>query len=285
MTRDPADGPEAATAHLAGRLNGFEPQVALVLGSGLGGLADRVAGGVRIPCAEIPGWPRPTVEGHAGLLVAGELEGVPVLVLRGRAHLYEGHSPDRVALPVRVAARVGARVLFVTNAAGSLRRSWTPGEPMLIADHINVAGANPLVGPPRPRESRWPDMARCYDPGLRRALRETARENGLLLHEGVYACVRGPSYETPAEVAMLARLGADAVGMSTVPEVLAARALGLRCVGVSWLTNHAAGIGGAPLRHEEVLEAGRRSAGDFERLVLAGLRRMARIGRGGPANR
>ncbi len=277
MTRDPARGPDpagAAAAHLVRRLDGFEPRLALVLGSGLGGLADRVARGARIPCSEIPGWPRPAVEGHAGLVVGGELEGLPVLVLLGRAHLYEGHPADRVALPVRVAARLGVRILFVTNAAGSLHRRWIPGEPMLIADHLNLAGANPLVGPTRRGESRWPDLASCYDPGLRGALREAALREGLPLREGVYACVRGPSYETPAEVAMLVRLGADAVGMSTVPEVLAARALGVRCVGVSLLTNHAAGISAAPLRHEEVLESGRRSAERIERLVLAGLRRI-----------
>lgn len=280
MTGDPArdaDGVAAAAGFLARRLDGFEPRLVLVLGSGLGGLADRVTGGARIPFSEIPGWPRPTVEGHVGLVVAGELEGLPTLVLRGRAHLYEGHPGERVALPVRVAARLGARILFATNAAGSLRRRWAPGEPMLIADHLNLAGDNPLLGPTRRGESRWPDLSGCYDPGLRRALREAARSEGLLLREGAYACVRGPSYETPAEVAMLVRLGADAVGMSTVPEVLAARALGLRCVGVSWLTNYAAGLAPGPLRHEEVLERGRRAAGRFERLVLAGLRRIAEV--------
>jgi len=278
VTARSGPGPDpvgAATAHLADRLGGLEPRLALVLGSGLGGLADRIGGSVRIACSEIPGWPVPSVEGHAGLVVGGRLEGVPVLALGGRAHLYEGHSPARVVLPVRVAARLGAEILFVTNAAGSLHHRWVPGELMLIADHLNLMGANPLVGPPRAAESRWTDMAGCYDAGLRRAVREAARCEGLPLREGVYAGLRGPSYETPAEITMLSRLGADAVGMSTVPEVLTARALGVRCVGVSCLTNHAAGISAAPLRHEEALEAGRRAAERFQRLVVAGVRRMA----------
>jgi purine-nucleoside phosphorylase len=269
------DAVRVAAGHLARRLGDLEPRVALVLGSGLGRLVRRFDEAVRVPCAEIPGWPVPSVEGHEGLVVAGRLAGLPVLGLGGRVHLYEGHEPDLAVLPVRVAAELGARILFVTNAAGATRRRFAPGDLMLITDHINLMGANPLVGGAREGEARWPDMARCYDPGLRELVRAAALAEGLRLQQGVYAGLRGPSYETPAEVAMLARLGADAVGMSTVPEVLAARALGVRCVGVSCLTNHAAGVSAAPVRHEDVLEAGRRAAESFERLVLGTLRKLA----------
>ncbi len=277
---DPGASPLAdeqrAVRFLADRLDEFRPRVALVLGSGLGGLLDRCEAAVRLPCREIPGWPVPAVEGHAGLVVAGRLAGVPVLGLAGRPHLYEGHSPARVALPVRVAARLGADTLFVTNAAGSVRARLSPGRLLLIADHLNLMGASPLAGPPRPGEARWPDLLGAYDPGLRALVRRAARAAGIPLAEGVYAGMLGPAYETPAEIAMLARMGADAVGMSTVPEVLAARAAGLRCVGVSCITNFAAGIGPGPLRHDEVLQTGRRVAEPFGRLVLGSLGALAR---------
>jgi len=271
--------PADAADFLAGRLGGLEPRVAIVLGSGLGGLADRIGDAVRVPCAEIPGWPASGVEGHAGQVVAGRLGGVPVLGLAGRAHLYEGHAPSSVVLPVRVAARLGARTLFVSNAAGAVNPLFEPGDLMLISDHINLMGRSPLAGPPEPGEPRWPDVAGGYDPGLRDAVRETARAERIGLREGVYAGMLGPSYETPAEIDMLRRLGADAVGMSTVPEVIAARALGIGCVGVSCLTNCAAGVSPGPLRHEEVLETAREAAETFERLVLRSLPSLAAAAR------
>lgn len=270
-----SDPAHAAALHLAERLGSFRPRLALVLGSGLGGFVGRLADAVRVPCEDIPGWPRPGVEGHAGLLVAGEVAGLPVLALSGRVHLYEGVTPRQTTLPVRVAAGLGAEILFVTNAAGSLRGRWCPGDLMLIADQMNLCGVNPLVGPTPEGAARRPVMADCYDPALRAAVREAARSAGIPLREGVYAGTLGPSYETPAEVAMLSRFGADAVGMSTVQEVLEARALGLRCVGVSCITNHAAGISSAPLRHEEVLEAGRRAGERFETLIVTSLRSLA----------
>ena len=279
--------PDAARAadFLSGRLRGLGPRVAVVLGSGLGGLADRVEDAVRVPYAEIPGWPASAVEGHAGEIVAGRLGGVPVLGLAGRAHLYEGHAPDVVVLPVRVAARLGARTLLVSNAAGAVNPLFEPGDLMLISDHVNLMGRSPLAGPPRDGEARWADMAGAYDPELRGAVREAAAAEGIGLREGVYAGMLGPSYETPAEIAMIRRLGADAVGMSTVPEVVAARALGVRCVGVSCLTNYAAGASPEPLRHEEVLETTRRVGETFERLVLRSLPALASAGgpTGGPA--
>lgn len=270
-----APDPARAADFLAGRLRGLEPRMAVVLGSGLGGLAGRVEDAVRVPYAEIPGWPASAVEGHAGEVVAGRLGGVPVLGLAGRAHLYEGHAPDVVVLPVRVAARLGVRTLFVSNAAGAVNPLVEPGDLMLIIDHINLMGRSPLAGPPRDGEARWADMAGAYDPELRGAVRKTAAAEGIGLREGVYAGMLGPSYETPAEIAMLRRLGADAVGMSTVPEVVAARALGIRCVGVSCLTNYAAGVSPEPLRHEEVLETTRRVGETFERLVLRSLPSLA----------
>lgn len=276
-------GPARAAEALADRLGGLEPRVAVILGSGLGGLAGRFEDAVRVPCAELPGWPAPGVEGHAGQVVAGRLEGIPVLGLAGRPHLYEGHAPEVVALPVRVLARLGVRVLFLSNAAGAVNPRFAPGELMLIADHVNLMGRSVLAGPVREGEARWPDLAGCWDPELGRAMRQAAREGGIPLREGVYAGMLGPSYETPAEIAMLRRLGADAVGMSTVPEAVVARAAGIRCVGVSCLTNRAAGVGTEPLRHEEVLETGRRVAATFQRLVTGSLEALARAAASGPA--
>jgi len=276
-TRRAGGEPDAARAAeaLATRLRGLQARVGVVLGSGLGGLADRFEDAVRVPYGDLPGWPATGVEGHSGRVVAGRLSGIPVLGLAGRAHLYEGHAPEVVALPVRVLARLGVRVLFLSNAAGSVSPRLDPGELMLIADHLNLMGRSVLAGPAREGETRWTDLAGCWDPELRRVVRETARAAAVPLREGVYAGMLGPSYETPAEVDMLRRLGADAVGMSTVPEAITARALGIRCVGVSCLTNRAAGMGAEPLRHEEVLETGRRVAATFERLVLESLEPLA----------
>ena len=249
-----------ATDAVAKRLGSIQPRVAIVLGSGLGFLADEVGGAVRIPYSQIPGFPQPTVAGHKGELVAGALEGIPVIVQAGRFHLYEGHSAAVAALPVRVFAELGVGTLIVTNAAGGVRRTFRAGSLMLIADHINFMWRNPLTGPPEPGEERFPLMHEPYDAGLRAHARAVAREAGIALEEGVYAGLLGPSYETPAEVRMLERLGADAVGMSTVPEVVAARARGIRCLGFSSITNPAAGLTGELLSHQDVLAMGKEIA-------------------------
>jgi purine-nucleoside phosphorylase len=240
------------------------PRAVLVLGSGLGGAATGMEDPVRIPYAEIPGFPASTVVGHSGALLAGRWEGVEVVVMQGRFHLYEGWSPERVALPLRVLSRLGADLVVLTNAAGGIRPGWQPGDLMLIADHINLMFRNPLIGPVATGEERFPDMSNPYDAELRKTALAAAAELGIDLTPGVYAAVLGPSFETPAEIRMLARLGADAVGMSTVPEVVVARALGMRALGISCITNMAAGLAQHKLTHEEVLEVG---AGAAERLV------------------
>ncbi|HEX8905076.1 MAG TPA: purine-nucleoside phosphorylase, partial [Longimicrobiaceae bacterium] len=234
------------------------PHAVLVLGSGLGGLAEEIEDPVAIPFEEIPGFPRRTqaLAGHAGRLVAGRLEGVEVAAMQGRFHLYEGWSPAEVALPVRALAALGSRTLLLTNAAGGLRPGMQPGDLMIMADHINLMWKNPLIGQVVPGDQRFPDMSDPYDRRFRAAAEAVALELGIPVTQGVYAALLGPSYETPAEIRMLARLGADAVGMSTVPEVLVARALGVRCLGISCITNLAAGLGGATLNHDEVMEVG-----------------------------
>jgi purine-nucleoside phosphorylase len=255
-----------AVDFLRARLSGDPPSVAIVLGSGLGALADSV-GGERIPYGEIPGFPEPTVAGHGGQLVVGQLEGKQVVLQSGRFHLYEGHGPDVVVLPVRLFAALGVKTLIVTNAAGGLNRDFEPPTLMLIADHLNLMWRNPLIGPVADGEHRWPDLHGLYDPKLRTLARKVAQENGIRVEEGVYAAVLGPSYETPAEVRMLAFMGADAVGMSTVPEAITARARGVRVLGISSITNVAAGLSAAELSHEEVLEAGRAIAADLEKVA------------------
>jgi len=263
-----------ATDAVSRKLGSLEPRVALVLGSGLGDVATAVRDAVRIPYGDIPGFPQPRAPGHKGELVAGTLEGVPALVQSGRFHLYEGHGPAVAALPVRVFARLGVRTLIVTNAAGGLRLTFRPPVLMLIADHINLMFRNPLVGAAEEGEERFPDMSDPYDPELRARAREVARSEKIALEEGVYAALLGPSFETPAEIRMLDRLGADAVGMSTVPEVIAARARGIRCLGFSSITNVAAGLSAAKLSHEEVLAAGNRLAGHLAALVKGVVRTL-----------
>jgi len=265
---------QAAAAVVAQHVGRLKPRVAVVLGSGLAAVADAVDAARRIPYREIPGFPEPGAPGHKGELVAGTLAGVPVLVQSGRFHLYEGHSAEIAALPTRVFARLGVGTLVLTNAAGGIRRTFRPPTLMLIADHINLMFRNPLVGPVADGELRFPDMSDPYDGALRRRAHEVARAERIALEEGVYAALLGPSFETAAEIRMLERLGADAVGMSTVPEVIAARARGIRCLGFSSITNVAAGLSPQPLSHEEVLDAGRQVAGQLERLirgVVAGL--------------
>lgn len=252
------------------------PRVILVLGSGLGSLADTIADPVRIPYTEIPGFPHSTVEGHAGELVMGKMAGVEVAVMAGRFHLYEGWAAADVAVPIRMLQAQGAELLLLTNAAGGLRPGMQPGDLMLIADHINLMGRNPLIGPVQGGEERFPDMSAPYDPVVRRELRTCAVEIGVPVEEGVYAGVLGPSYETPAEIRMLRRFGAHAVGMSTVPEVIAARAAGLRVGAISCITNLAAGLGTEPLSHEEVLAAGAAARDRLAGLVTHALPRLVR---------
>ena len=242
-----------AAAAVEARLAGRKPAVAIVLGSGLGQLSERIADPLRIPYDAIPGFHVPTVVGHKGELVVGMLGGRPVVAQSGRFHMYEGYSADEAALPVRVFAALGVRTLIVTNAAGGIRRTFGPGTVMLIRDHLNLTARSPLIGHALPGEERFPDMSAAYDPELGAVARQVATQQGLPLEEGVYAGLLGPTYETPAEVRMLERLGADAVGMSTVIEVIAARARGLRCLGFSTVTNAAAGISAAPLSHTEVM--------------------------------
>ena len=260
---------EKAAAAIRARSGGgsHATSIGLILGSGLGGLTKSIQDSVRVPFAEIPGFPDATVAGHDGALIVGQLGGRQVAALSGRFHMYEGHSAALAAFPVRVLWALGARELFVSNAAGGISPRLAVGDLMMISDHLNLMGANPLVGPIESGEARFPDMTDAYDPGLRRALRTTAEKLGIKLREGVYAGLLGPSYETPAEVKMLRSLGADAVGMSTVPEVIVARALGMRVAGVSCITNAAAGVTGAALSHAEVLETTARVSAAFESLV------------------
>lgn len=257
-----------AAARLGDRLAlGAPPVAAIILGSGLGGLAERIEDSRRIAFRDVPGFPAATVHGHAGVLIAGRLAGRPVLAMAGRFHLYEGHSPRLSGYSVRVLHALGARTLFVSNAAGGINRTFAAGDLMVIADHINLMFRNPLEGALEPGDTRFPDMSDPYDRALREKLHATGRALGIPLRDGVYAGLLGPSYETPAEVRMLERLGADAVGMSTVPETIVARAIGMRVAGVSCITNLACGISTIPLSHDEVLETTTRVARDFENLV------------------
>jgi purine-nucleoside phosphorylase len=233
------------------------PRVGVVLGSGLGGFAERIEDATEIPYVDIPGWPVSTALGHAGTLVLGTFAGVPVAVMKGRAHLYEGHPADRVVFGVRVLGRLGARALVVTNACGGIREDMKPGDLVLVSDHLNLQGTSPLVGPNDDELGpRFPDMTNAYDPALRTIAHEAAERVGQSLSEGVYAAWLGPAFETPAEIRMIRTLGADLVGMSTVPEVLAARHMGLRCLAISCVTNMAAGILPEPIDAEHVLRVG-----------------------------
>ncbi|MDT8435472.1 MAG: purine-nucleoside phosphorylase [Gemmatimonadota bacterium] len=265
-----------AAATLSRRAPGFRPRIGIVLGSGLGGLAERFTDAVTVPYALVPGFAATSVQGHAGQVVLGTLDGVPAVALRGRAHMYEGHPAWASAFPVRALHALGIRALFLSNAAGTVNPSYAPGELMAIRDHLNLTGRNPLVGPVVPGDARFPDMTAVWDPELLAVLREAAEESEVRLHEGVYAGLLGPSFETPSEIRMLERLGADAVGMSTVAEAITARALGVPCFGVSCLTNYGAGIGATPLDHAEVMEVTERVADRFQALVLAAVRRADR---------
>lgn len=258
---------DEAAAAVRTRLAGRRPVAAIVLGSGLGAFSERIEDPIRISYKEIPHFPIPTVEGHAGELVVGTLAGKTVLLQSGRFHLYEGHSADVGVLAVRVFAALGIGTLILTNAAGGIRRGLATGSVLLIADHINLSFRNPLTGPVLPGEERFPDMSDPYDPELRSLARRVALREKVALAEGVYVQLLGPSYETPAEIRMLERLGADVVGMSTVVEVVAARARGMRCLGLSLVTNAAAGILPVKLNHIEVMDTARRVAGDLGTII------------------
>ena len=240
----------------------------MVLGSGLGPFADAVAEPVEIPYGDIPGWPASTAVGHAGTLVLGRFGDVPVAVMKGRAHLYEGLSPADVVFGVRVLGGLVVRSLVLTNACGAIDTSVEPGTLVAISDHLNLQGSSPLVGPNDETVGpRFPDMTNAYDAGYRAIALQAAARLGLELGEGVYAAWLGPAFETPAEIRMMRALGADLVGMSTVPEVLAARHMGIRCLALSCVTNAAAGVRPEPIDHERVLEVGARAAGDLVALL------------------
>ena len=260
------DAAETAAVAVRAR-DARRPRLGLALGSGLGHLGERIEAATSVPYADIPGLVSPTVAGHAGRLVLGMLEGQPVVALQGRLHLYEGHPVARVVLPTLLLWRLGVEGVILTNAAGGINPAFTPGSLMVISDHINLTGQNPLTGPEDPRlGERFLDMSAAYDPAWRGLARAVAAASGIMLHEGVYLGLTGPSYETPAEIRMAARLGADAVGMSTVLETIAARAVGLRVLGLSCITNLAAGLGG-PIGHAEVEEVAARVSAELETLV------------------
>jgi purine-nucleoside phosphorylase len=267
-------GAQAAAAAVRESLDGRRPRIAIVLGSGLGFLSERFSDPVSIPYSRIPGFPGTTVAGHGGTLVCGRFAGKEVLAQSGRFHLYEGHSAETVALPVRTFSELGIETLVLTNAAGGIRRTFSSGRVMLIVDQINLTFRNPLIGPVLNGEERFPDMSEPYDAGLRRIAREAALEQKVGLDEGVYVQLLGPSFETPAEIRMLERLGADAVGMSTVMEVIAARARGIRCLGFSLITNLASGLSPNKLSHTEVMETANRVQGELSALLEAVIRRL-----------
>jgi purine-nucleoside phosphorylase len=252
-----------------------QPRAAVVLGSGLGAFADTLEDAAAIPYSEIPGWPPSTAVGHAGKLVVGLLDGVPVAALSGRVHLYEGYTAQQVVYGMRNLGSLGVRFFVLTNAAGGINRAYKPGQLVLISDHINLLGQNPLTGSnDESLGPRFPDMSEVYSKRYREIAREAGNEMGIDLPEGVYAAVPGPSYETPAEIRYLRAIGADLVGMSTVPEAIAANHMGLRVLGVSCVTNLAAGVTDRKLDHKEVLEAGERVKDSMIELLRRVLRRL-----------
>jgi purine-nucleoside phosphorylase len=253
----------------------LRPQIGLVLGSGLGGFADSLTDATRIPYNKIPAFPLSTAIGHAGQMVIGKSGAVPVAAMQGRVHLYEGYSAQQVAFPMRVFGRLGIRAVILTNAAGGINLNYQQGALVLIRDHINLQGTNPLVGPNDDRFGvRFPDMTQAYERSYRALAREEASKLGMTLHEGVYAALLGPSYETPAEIKYLRTIGADLVGMSTAFEVIAARHMGVKVLAISCVTNMAAGIIDQPLSHKEVMETGERVKTSFEALLRAVLPRI-----------
>lgn len=274
MTLDQMD----AAAYVIRSRTKYQPEIALILGSGLGGLADSVKNADIIPYQDLPHWPTSTVRGHAGRLVIGELENHIVLVMQGRVHFYEGYSMSQVTFPVRVFQRLGIEILIVTNAAGAINPDYAPGDLMLITDNLNLIGMtgfNPLVGPNLDElGARFPDMSQAYDRDLSELARQSARERNILLHEGVYVGLSGPSFEGPADLRFLRAVGSDAVGMSTVPEVIVARHGGIRVLGISGISNKANLDGNTPTSHEEVLEAGQVMVPKLEAILRGVLQKL-----------
>jgi purine-nucleoside phosphorylase len=254
----------------------LRPNIGLILGSGLGAFADSLSDTARVPYAQIPAFPRSTAIGHAGQMVLGNAGAIAVAAMQGRVHLYEGYSAEEVAFPIRVFGRMGVRAVVLTNAAGGINLKYQQGALVLIKDHINLQGENPLIGPNDERFGpRFPDMTHAYTRAYGRAAQEEASKLGLLLEDGVYAALLGPSYETPAEIRYLRTIGADLVGMSTVAEVIAARHMGIKVLAISCVTNMAAGILDQPLSHQEVIETGEKVRGQFEALLRAVLPRIS----------
>ena len=275
MTEDTFTRADSAATFILSRTK-LRPQIGLVLGSGLGSFADDLAEAIRIPYAEIPSFPRSTAIGHAGQLVIGKSGEIPVVVMQGRSHLYEGYSAAEAAFPTRVLGRMGIRALVLTNAAGGINVDYGQGALVILRDHINLQGQNPLTGANDERFGpRFPDMSYTYAKRYREIALEEAKKLSIAPYEGVYAALAGPSYETPAEIRYLRTIGADLVGMSTVPEAIAARHMGINVLAISCVTNMAAGILDQPLNHEEVLEVGRRVMGHFIALLRAVLPRIA----------
>jgi len=267
-----------AAGFLRSRLGSLAPRVGIVLGSGLGAVAEDVATPVVVPYAQIPHFPQSTVEGHSGRIVVGELGGTPVVVMQGRVHFYEGYTPQQVTFPMRVLGMLGVRAVVLTNAAGGIQQGYRVGQLVVLSDHINQMGWNPLTGPNEPRFAiqksaglRFFDMTEAYSKALRALAKEAANKEGFTLDEGVYLATPGPSFETPAEIRAFRALGATLVGMSTVPETIVARHMGIEVLGISCVTNLAAGLGATHLSHEEVAETGRQ----VERRLAALLARLA----------
>ncbi len=265
--------PQSLLPNLPQELIDFSPEIGLILGSGLGFFADdRIEVAGRVDYSSIDGFPVSTVEGHAGRFVYGTIEGRRVICMQGRFHFYEGYSLRELTQPIRLMAEIGIKTLFLTNAAGGINPSFKSGDFMLIEDHINFLGTNPLIGSVVSGETRFPDMSEVYDPELRKQILSWAEKHSVSLKKGVYLATTGPSYETPAEVKMFEKWGADAVGMSTVPEAVLAKQIGLRVLGFSCITNAAAGISDGPLTHEEVAETADRVKSQFADLLQASIR-------------
>jgi purine-nucleoside phosphorylase len=263
------DQADAAARYLLSRTS-LRPKVGLILGSGLGAFAEELSDAASTPYSQIPSFPQATAIGHAGQLVMGKAGQIPVAVMQGRVHLYEGYTPQQVTFPVRVLGRMGVRALIITNAAGGINLEYEQGALVVLTDHINLQGTNPLVGTNEERfGARFPDMTEAYTKSYRQTTLSVAGTLGKMIYQGVYAALLGPSYETPAEIRYLRIVGADLVGMSTVPEVIAARHMGIKILAISCVTNMAAGILDQPIHHEEVLETGERVRGDFIALLKA----------------
>lgn len=254
----------------------LQPRIALVLGSGLGAFADEFENAARVPYAKIPGFPVSTAIGHAGQMVIGNVSGVPVAAMQGRVHFYEGYSMAEVTFPMRVLGRMGIKAVILTNAAGGINRNYKQGSLVVLRDHINLQGVNPLIGPNDERLGlRFPDMSRAYSKVLGDAARAEGQKLGMVIYEGIYAALSGPCYETPAEIHYLRTIGADLVGMSTVPETIVARHMGIEVLGISCVTNMAAGILAQPITQEEVLETGARVHAQFTALLRAVIPRIS----------